>query len=638
VFWAVGLLLVVSGVGAALAVYLMSGLPADPRLAGFVHSRPPVPIVFTSRSEPASFRPASPLGEGFHWPGQAAWAAREGRLRLLTPRGTVHELTWGRQLPDGGTLIDVMSPSLSPDGTRVVFAGRRATASDEPPARFRLYEVGVDGRDLRQLTGGPDDEGCVELPPLRFGPDGKLLDPATRKRIDYDDVDPIWMVDGSVMFASSRIPDLGSGHSRRATMLWRWDPAGGRRVTYTANRYNDRWPCELNYHHVVFSQWSRNQEVVAANGRDVVPFDPEHPGRTAPSDSWGAPALDPEKMELRFLVKTREPVWRPRPLFNNHVVFMTAPADGPVDPEGPPILRVAQSVPDLITNAPSCLSRNATLPRPSLTGLTWLPARDARGRLWSQATPAPCPDDAVVLAAAPVAPGAAGPVPAAYGLYLAPQSGWADGPAGTAPVELQPLFDDPDLVDGEPVAVYARELRQVSWGTAPLATAYGTPDSDPKSGLTHGFFENPNMTSSPAPGNPSQTTDLGEGPIFTPPPPGVIREIAFYAARRDRFDDPAQPRVPGRWELLKTIPITEQDRLRGWLPSGAPFVLAGRDAEGKVVHWQSPARDREGRHAEFYAIAGDHYSGVRPNGYHDCTSCHPGHSGNYPSNVAERRR
>src|SRR5436190_5837911 len=83
--------------------------PGDPRLAGFVRARPPVPVVFTSRTEPASLAAAAPPGEGFTEPGQRLWAAREGRLRLLTPRGTVHELTWNKPLPDGGTLIDVMS-------------------------------------------------------------------------------------------------------------------------------------------------------------------------------------------------------------------------------------------------------------------------------------------------------------------------------------------------------------------------------------------------------------------------------------------------------------------------------------------------------------------------------------------------
>src|SRR4029077_3829485 len=110
-------------------------------------------------------------GAGFTYPGQALWQAREGRLRLLTPRGTVHELTWGKPLPDGGTLMDVMSPSVSLDGKKVIFAGRRG----DDHGHFRLYEVGINGRNLRPLTGGPNDPGCATIPPLRFDRDGKSI-------------------------------------------------------------------------------------------------------------------------------------------------------------------------------------------------------------------------------------------------------------------------------------------------------------------------------------------------------------------------------------------------------------------------------------------------------------------------------
>jgi hypothetical protein len=147
----------VAGLGGAAAYWFAVRDPGDPRLNALVHSKPPVPVVFTSRSEPVSFDAAAPEGEGFAAPGQRLWAAREGRLRKLTPDGTVHELTWGKPLPDGGMLIDVMSPSVTLDGDRILFAGRRADGH----GRFRLYEVGLDGSDLRPLTGGADDPGCV---------------------------------------------------------------------------------------------------------------------------------------------------------------------------------------------------------------------------------------------------------------------------------------------------------------------------------------------------------------------------------------------------------------------------------------------------------------------------------------------
>src|SRR5439155_594626 len=89
-------------------------------------------------------------------PSKSTSQGRAGRLRLLSPRGTVHELTWGRPLPGGGILIDVQGPSVTPDGRRVLFAGRRA----DDHGHFRLYEIHPDGTGLRPLTGGPDDPGC----------------------------------------------------------------------------------------------------------------------------------------------------------------------------------------------------------------------------------------------------------------------------------------------------------------------------------------------------------------------------------------------------------------------------------------------------------------------------------------------
>src|SRR6266853_5678410 len=74
------------------AIALLMRPPAgERRLRPFVYKRPPVPIVFTSRSEPASLRAAADVGEGFTYPGQGLWQAAEGRLRLLQTNGSVHE-------------------------------------------------------------------------------------------------------------------------------------------------------------------------------------------------------------------------------------------------------------------------------------------------------------------------------------------------------------------------------------------------------------------------------------------------------------------------------------------------------------------------------------------------------------------
>ena len=49
-------------------------LSATPELETFVHARPNVPVVFTSRSDTSSFQAAAPEGEEFDYPGLIPWA------------------------------------------------------------------------------------------------------------------------------------------------------------------------------------------------------------------------------------------------------------------------------------------------------------------------------------------------------------------------------------------------------------------------------------------------------------------------------------------------------------------------------------------------------------------------------------
>jgi hypothetical protein len=125
---------------------------------------------------------------------------------------------------------------------------------------------------------------------------------------------------------------------------------------------------------------------------------------------------------------------------------------------------------------------------------------------------------------------------------------------------------------------------------------------------------------------PGQRTDAGEGPVFTGPAADAIDHLRIYAARRDRFDAPDRPRVPGEWELILKVPV-KNGAAGGWVPADAPTALAAFDKDGRVVRWTTAAKDQSGRAATFYAYAGDHYSLVRPGGKHFCVGCHPGHSG-----------
>jgi hypothetical protein len=295
-------------------------------------------------------------------------------------------------------------------------------------------------------------------------------------------------------------------------------------------------------------------------------------------------------------------------------------------PGGSGPLTVVQAEPGFIGSAPSASPAGAELPAQSGSRLRRGPDRDPDGRPLWLATPSPCPPGGVLLAAAPVENGKAAPDPGRYALYLAPDD-WPDQDA-PAKVEMQLLFDDPELVDAEPVAAYPRKAN------IPPAAPTVTPAKPTELTLLGGRSYRGPVGAVMATGLyaammndlPGQKTDAGEGPIFAPAPLGKIDHVRVYASRRDRFDDPARPRVPGGWEAVVRLPGSGETA-GGSLPTDAPTVLAGFGSDGKVVKWTTGAKDKAGRQATFYAFAGDHYSLTVPSGMHMCVGCHPGHSG-----------
>ena len=248
------------------------------------------------------------------------WKAGEGRLRLL--------------VTDGGTLVDVMSPSVTLDGKRVLFAGRKAGPD---AGRCRIDRVDIDGGNLKPLTGGSDDAGSGAVPPLRFAAaDGTTMSVDARRRLDSDDVDPADLGPNGFAFASSRVPDLGRDHARRSTQIWTW-PGGAAPAPLSANRNKYRRPTLIAGDIILISLWSRTREAVTADRADVRPASEGGESSTAPSDRWMAARFMTNGATFGSAVESVEPVWRPRPLFDGRVAFMTA------TPAGPGRLRLAQA-------------------------------------------------------------------------------------------------------------------------------------------------------------------------------------------------------------------------------------------------------------------------------------------------------
>jgi len=146
----------------------------------------------------------------------------------------------GAQLPAGS----VLEPSLSFDGRRIAFSfvatPAQPLASTALPVNeeggeegyFHLYEVGVDGRGLRQLTSGR-----------------------------YDDLMPCWLPDGALAFVSTRRRGysrcFGPNFSRRwhSYTLHRLEPGGGEPRILSLNDVSEWFPSLAHDGRLLFARW-----------------------------------------------------------------------------------------------------------------------------------------------------------------------------------------------------------------------------------------------------------------------------------------------------------------------------------------------------------------------------------------------
>ncbi len=164
-----------------------------------------------------------PFPQGSEWQHQARhrngfMAMPGGRLLVLEglwPGGSLRKLS---ALPPGS----YWKPDLSFDGKKIAFCYK---ANDEEA--FHLYEVGLDGSGLRQITSGP-----------------------------FDDLDPIYLPDGGFAFVTTR----GQTYVRcmpytRSNILARCEADGSDLRLISFNNEPDWHPVLLSDGRIIFSRW-----------------------------------------------------------------------------------------------------------------------------------------------------------------------------------------------------------------------------------------------------------------------------------------------------------------------------------------------------------------------------------------------
>ena len=147
-------------------------------------------------------------------------AQNGGRLLVidrLNPDANVKQLA-----PQPGKLGSFWRPDLSYDAQKVVFC-----MNPEKEQSFHLYEVNVDGSGFKQLTRG-----------------------------DYDDLDPIYLPDGKLLFSTSRANTyIRCMPYTYSFVLARCESDGKNIYIVSRNSECDYLPSMLNNGRVIYSRW-----------------------------------------------------------------------------------------------------------------------------------------------------------------------------------------------------------------------------------------------------------------------------------------------------------------------------------------------------------------------------------------------
>ena len=191
----------------AIGIYL-AGNPAIAAVPGVDE------IIFAARQP----------GAGGHWYENFGYYAFDQRDKAYRAMGRLCRLNLGTG--EVTVLLDdpqgsVRDPQVHYDGAKVLFSYRPGGCDC-----FHLYEIGVDGGGLKQLTSGP-----------------------------YDDIEPTWLPDGRIMFCSSRCNRWVNCWYTPVAILYRCDADGKNVRPISANIEHDNTPWPMPDGRVLYERW-----------------------------------------------------------------------------------------------------------------------------------------------------------------------------------------------------------------------------------------------------------------------------------------------------------------------------------------------------------------------------------------------
>jgi len=200
-----------------------------------------------------------PYTRGPEWPHQSRYhsamcAAHGGRLLVLdglSPDGKLAELA-----PKEGAAA-FLRPDLSYDGTRVLFCMK-----PEKDKSYHLYEIGVHGAGLRQITQGA-----------------------------YSDIDPVYLPDGGYAFVSTRANIFAQcGMWAPQHVISRCDADGSNIYVLSPASEPDYSPSVLADGRVIYTRW----EYIDKNANRIQSLWATRPDGTGQNVFWGNQSERPD--------------------------------------------------------------------------------------------------------------------------------------------------------------------------------------------------------------------------------------------------------------------------------------------------------------------------------------------------------
>lgn len=289
------------------------------------------PVVFVSRNMVSNGNVLFPQTTLI--PGQgpyARFAITGGKLIIRHTNGDLTTLIDSTKNFNGISLVDVQQPSVSYDGNKIIFSGVESRDSS-----WRIYEIRKDGTGFKKLTFSNRNISLDQ-----FGP-------AASKFVKYEDIDPIYLPDGRILFASTRYPTLSmSGY-----------PATNLFVTDTLSTFIKRVTTERNSGEkptidpvggtIIYSRWWQNIDRPSNLTENHITRDDEYALSPDFGNVWQIASCITDADELRFYAgdpRTRLTLnnYRGRVMSNGNLLTVFTPDRSMTMTSGSPGIRLTK--------------------------------------------------------------------------------------------------------------------------------------------------------------------------------------------------------------------------------------------------------------------------------------------------------